>query len=106
LLILTNAGETNVQLSARNLPKVTVQTVGQTNATDVLRAEAVLCTRAAWQELAERVSTGKGKGAAAGAVAGTATTGDTGGATDAGGAMERGGGADEAAGVDGAKETA
>jgi large subunit ribosomal protein L4 len=60
LLILTNAADTNVQLGARNLPKVTVQTVEQTNSTDILRCEAVLCTRAAWQELSERVA-GKAK---------------------------------------------
>ena len=60
LLVLTNAAETKLQMSARNLPKVTVQTVGQTNATDILRADAVLCTSAAWQELAERVA-GKSK---------------------------------------------
>jgi large subunit ribosomal protein L4 len=55
LLVLANTADTNLQLSARNLPKVTVQTVGQTSVTDVLRSEAVLCTRAAWQELSERV---------------------------------------------------
>ena len=60
LLLIANAGETNIQLSARNLPKVTVQSVHQTNVTDVLRADAILCTNAAWQELAERVE-GKGK---------------------------------------------
>jgi len=60
LLILANTGETNLQLSARNLPKVTVQGVNQTNVTDVLRADAILCTKAAWQELSERVE-GKGK---------------------------------------------
>jgi len=79
LLVLSSAGETNLQLSARNLPKVTVQTVGQTNATDVLRADAVLCTRAAWQELAERVSAGSGKasqGEATGEAAGEATSVD------------------------------
>lgn len=59
LLVLTNPGETNVQLGARNLPKVTVQGVGQTNVTDVLRSEAILCTKAAWQELAERVAGSK-----------------------------------------------
>lgn len=60
LLLLANVGETNIQLSARNLPKVTVQGVHQTNVTDVLRADAILCTRAAWQEMAERVE-GKSK---------------------------------------------
>lgn len=55
LLILANTSDTNLQLSARNLPKVTVQGVHQTNVTDVLRADAILCTKAAWQELAERV---------------------------------------------------
>ena len=60
LLLLTNTGETNVQFGARNLPKVTVQGVHQTNVTDVLRADAILCTSAAWQELAERVE-GKSK---------------------------------------------
>ena len=60
LLLIANAGEANVQFGARNLPKVTVQGVHQTNVTDVLRAEAILCTKAAWQEMAERVE-GKGK---------------------------------------------
>ena len=56
LLILASAAEPNIQLGARNLPKVTVQTVGQTNLTDVLRSEAILCTKNAWQEMAERVA--------------------------------------------------
>lgn len=60
LLLLANAAETNIQLSARNIPKVTVQGVNQTNVTDVLRADAILCTKAAWQEMAERVE-GKNK---------------------------------------------
>jgi large subunit ribosomal protein L4 len=60
LLLLASAGETNIQLSARNIPKVTVQGVNQTNVTDVLRADAILCTKAAWQEMAERVE-GKSK---------------------------------------------
>jgi len=61
LLVLANTADTNLQLSARNLPKVTVQTVGQTSVTDVLRSEALLCTRAAWQELSERVEGKKGE---------------------------------------------
>lgn len=60
LLLIANVSETNVHFGARNLPKVTVQGVHQTNVTDVLRAEAILCTKAAWQEMAERVE-GKGK---------------------------------------------
>jgi large subunit ribosomal protein L4 len=60
LLLLANAAETNIQLSARNIPKVTVQGVNQTNVTDVLRADAILFTKAAWQEMAERVE-GKSK---------------------------------------------
>jgi large subunit ribosomal protein L4 len=63
LLVIAGAGEPNVHLSARNLPKVTVQGVHQTNVTDVLRADAILCTKAAWQEMAERVA-GKSKEAA------------------------------------------
>ena len=59
VLFLVNAGEANLLLSARNLPKVQVQTVGQTGIVDVLRSDVVLCTQTAWQEMAERVS-GKG----------------------------------------------
>lgn len=55
LLVLAHAGETNVLLGGRNLPKVTVQGVGQTSVTDILRSDAILCTKAAWQELSERV---------------------------------------------------
>ena len=55
LLFLTSEGDTNVTLSARNLPKVVVQSVGQTGLTDVLRSEVVVCTRTAWEELSARV---------------------------------------------------
>ena len=59
LLILAAAAESNVHFGGRNLPKVTVQTVGQTNVTDVLRCDAILCTKSAWQEMAERVAGSK-----------------------------------------------
>jgi len=55
VLFITGSGDENYALSARNLPKVTVQAVGQTNTTDVLGSEAVLCTRVAWEELTARI---------------------------------------------------
>ncbi|MDQ3813637.1 MAG: 50S ribosomal protein L4 [Armatimonadota bacterium] len=65
LLVLVHNAENLLQLSARNLPKVQVQTVGQTSLTDVLRSEAILCTRLAWDELSTRV---EGKGSSVGSV--------------------------------------
>ena len=59
LLLLTSDADANLTLSARNLPKVQVQSVGQTSLVDVLRSEAVLCTRGAWDELSQRID-GKG----------------------------------------------
>lgn len=56
LLILTGAADTNILKSARNLPKVQVQSVGQTGIVDVLKSEAILCTREAWNELSARVA--------------------------------------------------
>lgn len=64
LLFLTAEGDRNLLLSARNLPKVQVQSVGQTNLTDVLRCEVVVCTRAAWDELSARVAGKKAEVAA------------------------------------------
>jgi large subunit ribosomal protein L4 len=55
LLFLTAGGDENFTLSARNLPRVQVQSVEQTSLVDVLGCEAILCTAAAWQELNERV---------------------------------------------------
>jgi large subunit ribosomal protein L4 len=55
LLLLTSETDINLTLSARNVPKVQVQSVGQTSLTDVLRSEAVICTRAAWDELSLRI---------------------------------------------------
>jgi large subunit ribosomal protein L4 len=55
VLFVTGSGDENYILSSRNLPLVTVQTVGQTNTTDVLRSDAVLCTSAGWAELVARI---------------------------------------------------
>jgi large subunit ribosomal protein L4 len=55
VLLLTSEADKNVTLSARNLPKVVVQSVAQTGLVDVLRSEAVVVTRSAWDELAVRV---------------------------------------------------
>ena len=60
VLLLTSEGDANITLSARNLPKVVVQAVNQTGITDVLRSEAVVCTRSAWDELSARIE-GKGQ---------------------------------------------
>ncbi len=60
VLVLVGAGEENVGLSARNLPRVKAQSVNMTSLTDVLGSEIVLCTTSAWGELSERV-TGKGE---------------------------------------------
>jgi len=62
VLLLVSEGDDNLLLSARNIPKITAQTVNQTSSSDVLRAEALLCTRAAWDELLARVD-GKGDSA-------------------------------------------
>ena len=59
LLLLTSENDTNVRLSARNIPKVVVQSVSQTGLTDVLRSDAVVCTRDAWEEMLVRIE-GKG----------------------------------------------
>jgi large subunit ribosomal protein L4 len=66
LLLLTSEAETTITLSARNLPKVTVQSVSQTSLVDVLGSEVVLCTRTAWSELEARVGGSQNDGAANG----------------------------------------
>ena len=55
VLLLVSESDTHVTLSSRNIPKVMTQTVAQTSSSDVLRAEALLCTRTAWDELMARV---------------------------------------------------
>ena len=60
VLVLVGAGEENVGLSARNLPKVKAQSVNMTSLSDVLGSEIVLCTTGAWGDLNERI-VGKGK---------------------------------------------
>jgi large subunit ribosomal protein L4 len=60
VLLLTSESDANITLSACNLPKVVVQAVNQTGITDVLRSEAVVCTRSAWDELSARIE-GKGE---------------------------------------------
>ncbi len=60
VLFLTAAGEENITLSARNLPKVKVQNVNTTSLCDVLGSEVILSTKGAWADLSERV-TGKGE---------------------------------------------
>jgi len=62
VLLLSSNGEENVALSARNLPKVKAQYVGTTSLVDVLGADYLVCTRAAWDEMTMRV---EGKGAEA-----------------------------------------
>ena len=59
LLVLTSLGEENIARSGNNLPRVQMQSVNQTGLVDVLKYEAILCTKSAWNELSERVS-GKG----------------------------------------------
>lgn len=60
LLVLTSQSESNITLSARNLPKVQVQSVSQTGLVDVLKTEAILFTKNAWDEMEQRIA-GKGK---------------------------------------------
>jgi large subunit ribosomal protein L4 len=55
VLLLSSTGEEFVALSARNLPKVKSQTVNTTSTTDILGADYVLCTRAAWSEMETRI---------------------------------------------------
>lgn len=62
VLLLSSNGEENIALSARNLPKVKAQYVGTTSLVDVLGADYIVCTRAAWDEMTIRV---EGKGAEA-----------------------------------------
>jgi large subunit ribosomal protein L4 len=56
VLFLSAAGEENLLLSARNLPKVKAQTVNQTSLVDILGSEVVLATRAAWAEMEARIA--------------------------------------------------
>jgi len=70
LLVLAAESDTNLLLSARNVPRVQVQSVGQTSLTDVLRSEVVLCTRTAWDELSASIDGGSDN-------AHTANDGDT-----------------------------
>ena len=60
LLVLTSLGEENIARSGNNLPRVQMQTVNQTGLVDVLKYDAILCTKSAWNELSERVA-GKGE---------------------------------------------
>ena len=62
LLVLTSQSEANLTLSARNLPKIQVQSVGQTGLVDVLKTEAILFTKNAWDEMETRIA-GKGEAA-------------------------------------------
>jgi large subunit ribosomal protein L4 len=55
VLLIASEGDRNLILSARNLPKVQVQTVAQTGLTDVLKSEVVVCTRPAWDEMTARI---------------------------------------------------
>lgn len=64
VLFLTAEGEDNLQKSARNLPKVKIGRVGTTSLVDVLGSEAIVCTRAAWDEMAQRLDGNTSKGAA------------------------------------------
>lgn len=59
LLVLTSTGEENIARSGNNLPRVQSQSVNQTGLVDVLKHDAILCTKSAWNELSERVA-GKG----------------------------------------------
>ncbi len=56
LLLLTSDADANITLSARNIPRVVVQSVTQTGLVDVLRSEAILCTRGAWDEMTARIA--------------------------------------------------
>ena len=58
-LFLTSVGEENMALSARNLPKVAVQSVGTTSLVDVLKCHTIVLTKSAWAEMTARVE-GKG----------------------------------------------
>ena len=60
LLVLTSLGEENIARSGNNLPRVQMQSVNQTGLVDVLKYDAILCTKSAWNELSERVA-GKGE---------------------------------------------
>lgn len=60
VLLLTTTGEENVALSARNLPKVKAQSVGQTSLVDVLGCDVILVTRGAWAELEQRITGSNG----------------------------------------------
>ncbi|HEX8550361.1 MAG TPA: 50S ribosomal protein L4 [Abditibacteriaceae bacterium] len=59
VLLLVAETDTNLVLSSRNIPKLTTQSANQTNSADVLRAEALVCTRSAWDELMARVDGAK-----------------------------------------------
>jgi FixJ family two-component response regulator len=57
VLLLVAEGDTNLQLSPATFQNHRAE-CGATNASDVLRAEALVCTRAAWDELMVRVDGG------------------------------------------------
>lgn len=61
VLFLVTRDENNLSLSARNIPKVEVKSVSQTGIVDVLKCENIVCTRAAWDEMAARVEGAGGK---------------------------------------------
>ncbi len=61
VLFLVTRDETNLLMSARNIPKVDVRHVSQTGIVDVLKCENIVCTSGAWAEMTARVEGGAGK---------------------------------------------
>lgn len=55
-LVVSAGNERNVQLSARNIPSVTLRTAREVNALDVLKAQRIIVEEAAVGQLEERLS--------------------------------------------------
>jgi large subunit ribosomal protein L4 len=55
VMVVVGSSETNVNLSARNIPKVKVRRAGDLNAGDILKSKNLLATKEAFETLKERV---------------------------------------------------
>ncbi len=61
VLFLVTRDETNLHMSARNIPKIDVRSVSQTGIVDVLKCENIVCTSGAWAEMTARVEGSAGQ---------------------------------------------
>jgi large subunit ribosomal protein L4 len=63
VLIVTGEVEREIYLSARNLPKVSVQEVGSVNTLELIDAEVLILQESALEALTETLSTAEASGA-------------------------------------------